>query len=41
MLIEIEILSPVSTQCTMDWQTSASYAGLNDDHNKHDNGHVD
>ena len=40
MPIYIETLSPVSTQCTMDRATSASYAGSNEDSNKHDSSQI-
>ena len=37
----IEKLSPVSMQCTMDWETGTSYANSNDHTNEHNNSHVE
>ena len=37
----IEILSPISMQCTMDLDMGVSYSGLNDDNNEHNNSQID
>ena len=41
MPIYIEILGLITTQCTMDQETRASYAGSNDDNNKYDSSQID
>ena len=40
MPIYIEAFSPVSIQCAIDRATSASYAGSNEDINKHDSSQI-
>ena len=40
MPIYIETFSPVRTGCTMDWEIGTSYAGSNDDNNKHNTSQI-